>query len=165
MLARCLPSLLSRAAIVMVIIASMSALAPARADMAADEAAVKAQVSAFYDAVSALDIARMAAVWAPQAYVTVVNPRSKAISHGWDATREAFDKGVMSFWAEFKATQVEGPYVHVNGDMATALTYVEVAGKTKDGKAMQFKVFSSQVFERHGEKWLLIANHGSRVPE
>lgn len=40
-----------------------------------------------------------------------------------------------------------------------------VAGKTKDGAAMNFATLWSDVFEKRGDKWLMVSHSAWRVPE
>ena len=65
---------------------------------------IKTTIDDFHAALTALDIRKMDDVWAHDPYVTVVNPRDKTISIGWDAVRKAFQEGVFSFWTELKVT-------------------------------------------------------------
>src|SRR5271169_4735067 len=61
---------------------------------------IKATIDDFHAALTALDIRKMDDVWGHDPYVTVINPRDKTISIGWDAVRKAFQEGVFSFWTE-----------------------------------------------------------------
>jgi hypothetical protein len=55
----------------------------------ADIDSVKATVEAYHAAIGSLDMSKMDPLWAHDAYVTVIQPRDKGISVGWDAVKKS----------------------------------------------------------------------------
>jgi ketosteroid isomerase-like protein len=129
----------------------------------ADTDKVKAAVDAFNAALSALDMAKMDAVWAHDTDAMLINPRDKSISVGWDAIKKNWE-GTFDFWSELKVTRTGGP-IHVNGNVAWATGTADVIGKSKAGAALTSPTLTSDVFEKRGDKWLLVSHCAWRVPQ
>ena len=107
----------------------------------------------------------MQAVWAQEPYAVLVNPRDKAPAVGWDAVKKDWQDGVFAFWSELKLTPKQPPQIHINQMMASVIGVTGVEGKNKGGQALNFTVIETQVYEKRGDRWLIISHHASRVPE
>jgi ketosteroid isomerase-like protein len=128
-----------------------------------DADAVKAAVEAYDAAISARDPKAMDALWAHDPDAILVNPRDKAITVGWDAIKQNWDK-VFGSWSTLKVTRTSGT-VRVNGGMAWATSIAEVVGTAKDGTALNAPTFESDVFVKRGDRWLLVSHSAWRVPQ
>jgi ketosteroid isomerase-like protein len=126
---------------------------------------IKATIDAFHAALTALDIRKMDDVWGHDPYVTVINPRDKTISIGWDAVRKAFQEGVFSFWNELKVTQRDAPVIHVSGGTAWANGTTVAAGKPKSGGDVNAPTFETGILEKRGDRWLIVSWSAWRVPQ
>jgi ketosteroid isomerase-like protein len=125
---------------------------------------VKAAVAAYHAAIGSLDVSKMDPLWAHDAYVTVINPRDKGISVGWDAVEKHWESTLNS-WSELKVTQVDGPHLHVDGNVVWSVGIANAAGKTKGGDAISAPTYETDIFEKHGSQWLLVSHTASRVPQ
>jgi ketosteroid isomerase-like protein len=126
---------------------------------------IKAAIVSFHAALTALDSEKMGEVWAHDADVMNINPRDKSVSVGWDAVSKNW-KATFAFWSELKVTQQDGPYIHVNGDVAWADGIASVSGKPKTGDAIpSAPTFETNVFQKRGESWLLVSHSAWRVPQ
>jgi len=126
---------------------------------------VNAAVDAFHAALSNLDIGKMQNVWAQQPYVVLINPRDKAPAIGWDAVKRDWQDGVFGFWAELKLSPKRAPHIHVDQTTAWTTGVVGVEGKNKSGQTLSFTITETQVYEKRGDRWLMVSHHASRVPE
>jgi ketosteroid isomerase-like protein len=126
---------------------------------------VKATVDNFHAALTALDINKMDDVWAHEPYVTVVNPRDKSISVGWDAVKQAFQAGVFNFWSELKVTPRDAPTIHVNGNVAWVNGVTVAAGKPKSGGDVSAPTFETGILEKRGDRWLIVSWSAWRIPQ
>jgi ketosteroid isomerase-like protein len=126
---------------------------------------VKAAVNAFHAALSNLDIGKMQNVWAQEPYVVLINPRDKAPAIGWDAVKKDWQDGVFGFWAELKLSPKQAPHIHVDQTTAWTTGVVGVEGKNKGGQTLSFTIIETQVYEKRGDRWLMVSHHASRVPE
>jgi ketosteroid isomerase-like protein len=135
------------------------------AQQRSDSDNVKGAVDAFHAALSNLDIGKMQAVWAQEPYVVLVNPRDKAPAVGWDAVKKDWQDGVFGFWAELKLTPKQAPQIHINQGTAATTGVIGVEGKNKSGQALSFTIIETQVYEKRGDRWLMVSHHASRVPE
>jgi ketosteroid isomerase-like protein len=126
---------------------------------------IKATNEAFHAALNALDVNKMADVWAHDAYVTLINPRDKAISIGWDAVKKNWET-VAAFWSELKTTPLrDGPHIQTNGTVAWLTAIADTSGKTKTGTVVSnAPTFETQVMEKRGDQWLIVAHSAWRVP-
>jgi ketosteroid isomerase-like protein len=107
----------------------------------------------------------MQSVWAQEPYVVLINPRDKAPAVGWDAVKKDWQDAVFGFWAELKLSPKQAPQIHINQGTASTTGVVGVEGKNKSGQALSFTIIETQVYEKRGDRWLMISHHASRVPE
>jgi len=135
------------------------------AQQRSDSDNVNAAVNAFHAALSNLDIGKMQSVWAQEPYVVLINPRDKAPAIGWDAVKKDWQDGVFGFWAELKLSPRQTPHIHVDQTTAWTTGVVGVEGKNKSGHALSFIIIETQVYEKRGDRWLMVSHHASRVPE
>jgi ketosteroid isomerase-like protein len=126
---------------------------------------VKVAVDAFHAALANLDIGKMQNVWAQEPYVVLINPRDKAPAIGWDAVKKDWRDGVFGFWAELKLSPKQAPHIHVDQTTAWTTGVVGVEGKNKSGQTLSFTIIETQVYEKRGDRWLMVSHHASRVPE
>jgi ketosteroid isomerase-like protein len=118
---------------------------------------VKAALAALQAAISSLDMARMEPLWVRDANVTLINPRDKTISIGWDQAKKNWET-VFGLWSELKVTTKDGPHVSVNGNLAWTTTVADVVGKMKSGAAVNAPTFEADVFEKRDGRWLLVSH-------
>jgi ketosteroid isomerase-like protein len=126
---------------------------------------VKAAIDALHAGLSSLDIKKIDDLWVHEPHVMAVQPRDKAISVGWEAVHKSFE-ATTGFWAELKVTRQSGPQIHVNGNVAWAEGIVLAGGKSKAGDTIAgAPTFEHDVFEKRGDRWLLVSHSAWRVPQ
>jgi ketosteroid isomerase-like protein len=131
----------------------------------ADIGAITAANQAFYAALSARDPKAMEAVWANKPYVTNIGPRSKtilvgyadAVSKYWPATFEFFSQ--MSVSSTTAQIQADGKLAWVVG------TENVVLQPKSGGDPLKFDTFVTNVFEKDGDRWLMISHHAQVIPK
>ena len=137
----------------------------AHADQKRDEALIKFQVTSFFSAVAARDIERMQDLWDIEANVSMLTPRQRRLAVGWPAVRRAFVEGVFTFWNALNAAPIDTPLVLISGTSANALFLVDAVGENRAGKIVHYSIHNSQLYEKHGDQWLLIGCFASGAPE
>ena len=130
-----------------------------------DTDAVKAANATYLAAIGSLDIKKMEPLWGREGYITLVGPGDKNISVGWDAVKKNWEDGPFKNSAELKVTAVEGPHVHVNGNVAWATGINHADGTMKNGNPFSGDTFNTQVYEKQGGRWLLVSNTATFVPK
>jgi ketosteroid isomerase-like protein len=125
---------------------------------------VKATLDEFHTAQSMLDIRKMEELWAHDAYVMYIGPRDKTITVGWDAVKKKWD-ATLGFWTELKVTTNDAPHLHVNGSIAWADSIANVVGTPKNGPPVNGPTFESIVLEKRGDRWLIVSDSTSRMPQ
>ena len=135
----------------------MAAVDPERRDPpdSADEAAVRAANRAFYDAFEARDIDAMSDVWEHGDRVACTHPGWRTL-RGWGAVS-------ASWFALFRGPNplqfiLTEEVVSVAGDSAWVTVDENLIGADGGGT-----VASLNLFIRSGERWRLVAHHGSAV--
>ena len=128
---------------------------------ASDADDVKATINGFHAALTALDLAKMDAIWAHDDRVMDKEPLAKAATLGWERTRKNFE-GSFGAIAEVKVTQGEGPHIQVQGDTAWAMGVAATEGKLKTGQVFGGPVFEADVFKKQDGHWLY-ASHAAYV--
>ncbi len=135
------------------------------AEQRSDSDNVNAAVNAFHAALSNLDIGKMQNVWAQEPYVVLINPRDNAPAIGWDAVKKDWQDRVFGFWAELKLSPKQAPHIDIDQGTAWTTGVVGVEGKNKGGLALSFTIIETQVYEKRGDRWLMVSHHASRAPE
>jgi ketosteroid isomerase-like protein len=146
--------------------ATLFGIGSACAQSAADVAAVTAANNAFYTAESALDIPSMEKVWAHEEYVAFAVPRSKEPTFGWTALQLLLTKGFSNL-SQISLMPVD-THVHVYGNSAWAIGKEEIgsASKLKDGTPLSSRpTIVTNIFEKHGDNWLMVAHHAQEIPQ
>lgn len=128
------------------------------ADAAADLEAVRAANAAFYEAFEARDMDRMSEVWEHSDRVSCVHPGWHVL-RGWGAV-------AGSWFALFGGPQrlqfiLTNEAVEVHGDTA----WVTVDENLLDGDRVGGTVTALNVYVRAGDRWHLVAHHGSPVAQ
>lgn len=138
----------------------------ALAQSAADIGAVTAANNAFYAAELRLDLPSMEKVWAHEEYVALAGPRAVAPLIGWTALQPYFARNFGNM-AQFSLKPVDA-HVHVNGDTAWVVGKEEVGNtsKLKDGTPISSRpTIVTNIFEKHGDNWLMVAHHAQEIPQ
>jgi ketosteroid isomerase-like protein len=124
--------------------------------------AVKAVNASLHAALGSLDAKKIEAVWAHENYVTLINPRDKGVSVGWDAVKNNWEVAFKDY-AELKLTQLDGPHIHVSGNAAWSTGLVQADVKLKDGNAVSSSVFETDVYEKRDGQWKLVSHAALRA--
>lgn len=133
------------------------------AEQKSDIEAVTVANLAFETALSTRDINAMERVWAGQPYVIAVHPASKALIVGWDAVRKSWEATFDRF-AEISVSMKE-PQIHVVQNVAWVVGMESVQGKAKNGDAVSFMAFTTNMYEKWDGRWLMVLHTTSRVPQ
>jgi ketosteroid isomerase-like protein len=118
---------------------------------------------AFDTAISTRDIKAMERVWATEPYAIAVHPASKALIVGWDAVRKSWE-GTFDRFAEISVSMKE-PHIHVAENVGWVVGIETVQGKSKNGDAVSFTAFTTNMYEKRDGRWLMVLHTTSRVPQ
>jgi len=134
-----------------------------RAEQRSDIEAVTAANLAFDTALSTRDINAMEKVWAAEPYVIAVHPASKVLIVGWDAVRKSWE-GTFDRFAEISVSMKE-PQIHVAKNVAWVVGIESAQEKFKNGDAVSFTAFTTNMYEKRDGRWLMVLHTTSRVPQ
>jgi ketosteroid isomerase-like protein len=133
------------------------------AEQPSDIEAVTSANLAFDAALSGRDINAMGRVWAAEPYVIAVHPTSKVLIVGWDAVRNSWE-GAFDRFAEISVSMKE-PHVHLAQNMGWVVGIESVQGKFKNGDAVSFMAFTTNMYEKRDGRWLMVLHATSRIPQ
>jgi len=133
------------------------------AEQTSDIEAVTVANHAFDTALSARDVKAMERVWATEPYVIAVHPASKVLIVGWDAVRKSWE-GTFDRFAEISVSMKE-PQIHVTQNVAWVVGIESAQGKFKNGDAVSFTAFTTNMYEKRDGRWLMVLHTTSRVPQ
>src|SRR6266536_5067160 len=133
------------------------------AEQKSDIEAVTAANLAFDTALSARDINAMERVWAAESHVIAVHPARKVLIVGWDAVRKSWE-GTFDRFAEISVSMKE-PQIHVTQNVAWVVGIESAQGKFKNGDAVSFTAFTTNMYEKRDGRWLMVLHTTSRVPQ
>jgi ketosteroid isomerase-like protein len=146
-----------------IVVGCSSFVGVASAQSASDVEAVRAANAAFYAALSSRDAKRMTALWANKPYVVNMGPRIKTFAVGYDEAVAKWWPTAFEFFQELNVTptvaqvQTDGKVGWVHGnESATAVS--------KNGP-MKFTTFFTNIFEKDGDRWLIVSHHAQPIPQ
>jgi len=127
--------------------------------MAPDVEAVRTANERFYRAFESLSLAEMEPVWLHEARVACIHPGWPRLL-GWDAVRQSWD-AIFGNTREMRFTLTD-VRVEVCGDLAWVLCTENILSETRGSLAVT-AILATNLFERHGDEWLLVHHHASHV--
>lgn len=113
----------------------------------------------FYRAFESLDIAEMETVWAKGDHVKCIHP-GWALLEGWDAVRASWEAIFRSTEeTRFTLTNVS---VRVDANLGWVTCTENILAQVGE-KVSVTSVLATNLFERSGDRWLMIHHHASHV--
>jgi ketosteroid isomerase-like protein len=133
---------------------------------AADLDAVKASNQAFYAALSSRDLKAMEAVWANKPYVVNVGPRSKTIAVGYADAVTKYWTNSFDVFSQISVASSSIAQIHSDGTMAFVIGTESASLQPKSGgDPLKFDAFATNIFEKDGDRWLMISHQGQMIPK
>ena len=139
----------------------------ANAQQAADGEAVKAANQSFYTALSARDLKAMQAVWANKAYVVNIGPRSKTSAVGYDeAVTKYWDNAFNNVFSKIESQITSITQIQSDGKLAWVSGMEKATLHLKaGGDPLNIENFVTNVFEKEGDRWLMVVHHAQVIPK
>jgi ketosteroid isomerase-like protein len=148
--------------IVLTIIAT--GLTSSHAAQVSEAANVTALLDRYFAAASERDVSKVEPFWANDSEVVLVFPSDKQAAVGWDAVKKSY-QAVFDRFSEWKLSPREAPDIQVRSATAVATTKVLIQGTGKTGTPISYTLLFSQVLIQRDGRWLIVAAHGSRIPD
>ena len=115
----------------------------------------------FYRAFERLDIKSMERVWSRRDSIQCGHP-GWCILRGWQPVMESWRQIFQNTQTiRFILTDVS---VEIRGDFAWVTLYENISSAV-EGQNVAVTVLTTNIFENHGEGWLMIHHHGSSVAQ
>jgi ketosteroid isomerase-like protein len=136
---------------------------PVFSESNAEVAQLESANAAFDAALSRRDLSALDTLCIQDAAVTALHPPSKAVTVGWPAVRKSWE-GAFANFPEM-SVQMKNPQVRILGSMAIVTGIEAFRGKRPNGDVVEFLAPTTNVYEKHGEQWLLVHHHAGRAPQ
>jgi ketosteroid isomerase-like protein len=114
---------------------------------------------AFYKAFESLDIEQMENLWLRDPKIACIHPGWRRLT-GWGPIMESWERifdGVFEMKFELRAL-----HLIVGADLGVVVTEENLTQRGYEG-TMRTQVLATNIYERLGNKWLLVLHHGSPV--
>ena len=144
-------------------LALMTGLAVAQQPAEID--AIKSANSSFYAALSARDAMAMGGLWANKPYVVNIGPRSKTIDVGYANAVTKWMAEVSEVFTELKASMTSTAQIQTDGKVAWVVGTEHAEGKNKAGTPFAFDTFVTNIYEKDGDRWLMVSHHAGIQPK
>ena len=118
----------------------------------------------YFVVVSGRDMSRLETLWVHDPGVVLVFPSDKQAAIGWEAVKKSYQARFDSV-SDWKLSAKEPPHIQIHPASAVTTTPVLIQATAKSGAAVSYTLLFTQVFVRRDNQWLLVASHGSRVPD
>ena len=132
----------------------------AKPQLQSDEQEVLAANLAFYEALQALDLAKMENVWWHEDWVKCLHPGWDLIE-GWEEVRESWASIFRS--TAYMRVAVSRPLVHVTGDVAW-VSCIENVTSTFEGGFSTALIEATNIFVRRNGTWRMVHHHAAPLP-
>jgi len=124
-----------------------------------DREAVVAANRAFYDAFESLEIGKMESVWLQDQRIVCIHPGWRKLL-GWGAVMTSWERIFESaFEMKFELGEMD---VMISGELAVVIVQENLTQRGYEGISRS-QVLTTNVFERCGERWLMVVHHGSPI--
>jgi ketosteroid isomerase-like protein len=138
----------------------------ALAQQPADIDAIKSANTAFYAALSARDVKAMEGLWANKPYVVNIGPVSKTITIGYeDAVTRYFANNFNNVFSEVSASMTSIAQIQTDGKLAWVVGTENARLKTKAGEVREFVTFTTNIYEKDGDRWLMVSHQAAMQPK
>lgn len=136
------------------------------AQQSTDIEAVKAANTAFYAALSARDLKAMEGLWANKPYVINIGPVSKTIAVGYeDAVSKYFSNNFNNVFSEVSASMNSTAQVQTDGKLAWVVGTENAKLVFKSGEVREFVTFTTNIYEKDGNRWLMVSHQAAMQPK
>jgi ketosteroid isomerase-like protein len=125
---------------------------------------LSALLNRYFALASERDMSRLGPLWAHDSGVVLVFPSDKQAAVGWEAVQKSYQARFDSV-SDWKLSAKEAPHIQIHPGNAVTTTPVLIQATAKSGAAISYTLLFTQVFERRDNQWLLVASHGSKVPD
>jgi uncharacterized protein (TIGR02246 family) len=146
------------------IVVIAGALTASGATQASEADNLNTLIDRYFAAASARDISQVEPFWAHDSAVVLVFPSDNQAAVGWDAVKKSY-QAVFDRVSEWKLSPKEAPNIQIRPAAAVATTKVLIQGTGKTGSPVSYTLLFSQVLVQRDGQWLIVASHGSRVPD
>jgi ketosteroid isomerase-like protein len=131
-----------------------------------DIATVKAANQSFYAAFSARDSKAMRALWANKPYVVNIGPGSKAVTVGYDDVAKMWDNAINDNFSKVDAQITTISQVQSDGKLAWVAGLEKATLTSKSGgDPRTIENFVTNIFEKQGDRWLMVVHHAQLIPK
>ena len=113
---------------------------------------------------SAGSIEGISAACAHDPDVTALHETSPEVAVGWQAVLDSWKAVPFELFAEFSCV-MPNPVVKVHGTIARVAGLERVRGTMKGGGAFAFTALGTNIYEKRGDKWLIVHHHASKAAE
>jgi ketosteroid isomerase-like protein len=113
----------------------------------------------FYRAFESLELEKMESVWLRDQKIVCIHPGWRKLN-GWGPVMKSWE-GIFNsvFEMKFEVNELE---VMISSDLAVIVTEENLTQRGYDGTARS-QVLATNIFERLGQKWMMVLHHGSPV--
>lgn len=119
---------------------------------------------AYYEALSARDLAAMERLWAQTPDVTNIAPPTRPVVHtGWPAVRANYER----FWSSLARLTVtmEKPALTVHGDVGWVHGIEHTQRTSVSGEESGGRNFGTSIFVRHEGRWRMVFHQAAPLPD
>ena len=139
-------------------------LVHAAAAQASEAENLAALLNRYFTVVSDRDMAKLETLWIDDPSVVLVFPSDKQAAVGWEGVKKSYQARFDSV-SDWKLSAKEPPHIQIRPGSAVTTTPVLIQATGKSGAAVSYTLLFTQVFVQRDNQWLLVASHGSRVPD
>jgi ketosteroid isomerase-like protein len=135
------------------------------AQQSSDVEAVKAASQAFYAALNARDPSAMAKVYAHTPYVAYIPPVGSEVAVGWEAVNKSWEEVLLKVTSKIDMSYKRAGEPQIDGNLAWEVGNERGPVTFGDGKAVDFAVLSTNIYQKIDGRWLMISHQAGQIPK
>jgi ketosteroid isomerase-like protein len=147
-----------------VLLASVVILGPntGNAQQSSDLEAIAATHEAFHTAFGKEDIDLMSEVWLHGPSVRLIVPPSDKVLAGWEEIKGSFEGTFEAL--EVLSLSTQDVYTMMGQEFAWIVDVHGLEMRTGDGQVIKPEFFSTHIFQKVGDRWLMVHHQASAPP-
>ena len=131
-------------------------------DPSTDESDLLDANNAFYRALAAGSIEGISAACAHDPDVTALYETSTKVAVGWQEVLDSWKAVPFEAFAQLSVV-MDDPVIKMSGTIARVVGLEKVRGRMKDGEPFEFTALGTNIYEKRGDKWLVVHHHASKA--
>ena len=121
-------------------------------------------ITGFYEVLSANSIEGVSVGCAHDSNVTTLHETGSLVAVGWPDVLESWREAPFKSFAQLSCVMTKFT-IKVRASIARIASLEQACGKMRNGERFAFSALGTNIYEKHGDKWLIVHHHTSKIAQ